>query len=148
MHTNLEQLTEETLRKMGFLSHVSIVPPEDGEIAVVSIETRDGHALIGQGGRNLHALQHVLRLLARTVLLDAPHFVIDVNQYRQDRRTFLQKLALTVAEHVLADTVSVELKPMNSFERRIIHVELADREGISTESVGQGLERRVVVQPK
>jgi len=132
---------------MGFLSRVTISPPEEGEIALVSIETQDGRALIGQSGRNLHALQHVLRLLARNALLDVPQFVIDVNHYRQERRAFLQKLATTVAERVLTDSVSIELKPMNSFERRIIHVELADHDGVSTESVGYGLERRVVVQP-
>lgn len=148
MHANLQQLTEELLRKMGFLVQVQVLPPDDDELVLVSIETRDGYALIGQGGRNLHSLQQILRLLAQGILLDVPHFVIDVNSYRQKRRIFLEKLAETVAERVLSHSVSIELKPMNSFERRVIHVELAEREGIATGSIGQGLERRVVVQPK
>jgi len=74
--------------------------------------------------------------------------VIDVNGYKQQRYQSLNTLANRIAEEVEADGKPFELEPMTAYERRIIHIALADHPGVTTESTGVGESRKVVIIPK
>lgn len=121
-----------------------------GESAIeINIEVADGSDLIGSEGSNLVALQHLIRVIwRRQNRYNTPRFILDVNNYRKERREYLKSLALETADRVSDENRLVVLRPMNAFERRLIHIALAEDPRVLTESLGEDHERRVIVKPK
>ncbi|MCD6402414.1 hypothetical protein J7L36_00985, partial [bacterium] len=72
---------------------------------------------------------------------------LDINKYKKKKTEYLKELANSVADQVALTKKEKVLPPMQAFERRIIHLELADRSDVTTESIGKEPERRVVVKP-
>ena len=127
---------------------VEVKKQQDSPILVVSVNIEeDASRLIGQSGSNLNDLQRILRLLVSKQTPESPLFLLDINGYREKREAFLKELAREIAEQVAKTKKSVMFQPMSSYERRIIHLELAERSNIVTESIGEQPERRVVVRP-
>ena len=89
-------------------------------------------------------LERLLNLVAKRSGC-APIYV-DVNGYRRERENLIVELAKAAARKALASKAEVELPAMNAYERRLIHVELAGRPDILTESVGERGSRRVIVK--
>jgi len=115
----------------------------------INIEVADGSNLIGNEGSNLVALQHLIRVIWRRQNgYHSPRFILDVNNYRKERREYLKSLALETADRVSEENRLVVLRPMNAFERRLIHIALAEDQRVLTESLGEDHERRVIVKPK
>ena len=115
----------------------------------VSIEG-DAGLIIGKSGDSLRALQHLALLMVskKTGIRFAPGgFVFDVNNYQKDRETYLTSLAKNTAADVLQTKDITKLPPMPASERRIIHVVLAEVDGVTTASVGDKETRRVVISP-
>ncbi len=104
--------------------------------------------LIGRRGQTLACLQYIARLIVSHRVKASAFIVIDVNGYKQHRYQSLNKLANRIAEEVEANGKSFELEPMTAYERRIIHIALADHPGVTTESTGAGESRKVVIIPK
>lgn len=82
-----------------------------------------------------------------TSQLNLPHTFIDINNYRKEREMIIAELAKAAARKVVMTKSKVTLPAMNAYERRLIHMELATRPDIATESEGEGVERRVVIKP-
>lgn len=145
------ELTEGLLEKMSLPGKVraKIVDQNNEEIIWVNIENKENpNLLIGQRGSNLNALQHLLRLAVRHKVNQIANFILDVNKYRENRMVYLQKLAQVSAERVAKTKKPLILEAMSAYERRIIHLFLAESEEVSTESEGEQEERRVVIKPK
>ena len=104
--------------------------------------------LIGRRGQTLACLQYILRLIVSHRVKASAFIVIDVNGYKQQRYQSLNTLAKRIAEEVEANGKSFELEPMTAYERRIIHIALADHPTVTTESTGLGESRKVVIIPK
>jgi len=144
----IKKTVEELLKKMGYKEAAVEIKEQDNPRAlIVSIQVEDASQLIGQSGSNLNDLQRILRLLVIRKEAESPLFLVDINGYRAKREQFLKELSQEIAEQVLKTQKSVMLQPMSSYERRIVHVELAEKPGIVTESMGEGPERRVVIRP-
>jgi spoIIIJ-associated protein len=116
---------------------------------VFDVEGDDLGILIGRRGQTLACLQYIVRLIAGKQLREiAPPIVIDVNGYKQRRYQSLRMLAQRIAEEVIANGEPFTLEPMPAYERRIVHLALADNPGVTTESTGLGEDRKVVVIPR
>jgi len=76
------------------------------------------------------------------------NFIVDVNNYKKKKEQYLKDLALDVASRAKSSSEEIELAPMSSYERRIIHLVLAENEEVTTESTGEEPERRVIIKPK
>ena len=118
------------------------------ETLVFNLKTEDSSLLIGQHGANLNALQYMTRILSYKKLLQPAYFVVDVGGYKQEREEFLRELAKAAAERVRDTKESLLLKPMVSYERRVVHAEISKLPDIMTESVGEEPERRILIKPK
>lgn len=103
--------------------------------------------LIGHRGETLRALEYLINQIVKAHDGDAPRVMVDVAGYKEARKASLEELAREVAERVKAAGAEEELKPMNPADRRIVHMALRDIEGITTESRGDGHDRRIVVLP-
>ena len=144
----IKETVEELLKKMGFEgATIEIKKQESPSNLIVSIKIDDASQLIGQSGSNLNDLQKILRLLVVKKDPETPPILLDINGYREKREQFLKELSKEIAEQVIRDKKSVMLQPMSSYERRIVHLELAGRSDIVTESIGEEPERRIVIRP-
>jgi spoIIIJ-associated protein len=104
--------------------------------------------LIGRHGKTLDALQFLVSTVtARTIGYRYP-VVVDVEGYKGRQREKLESIALSAAERAVNQKRNVRLHPMTPFERRIIHITLADDPRVETASEGEGAARRVVVLPR
>jgi len=141
---------EELLLRIGIEADTKATIQEDQgvESILVDIKTPDGNLLIGQRGQSLDALQYLARVMLRKKLGQVINFIVDVNSYKKKKEQYLKDLALDVASKVKSSSEEIELAPMSSYERRIIHLVLAENEEVTTESTGEEPERRVVVKPK
>jgi len=104
--------------------------------------------LIGKGGRTIDALQVVANQMVLSNINNQYRFLIDVNEYKQQKNKRLEKMAKYTAKEVARTGVSVNLDPMNSYNRRIIHSTLSDSKDVKTESEGTEPNRYVVIKPK
>ena len=127
-------------------------PVEGGEeapgVVTMDVTGDDLGILIGRRGQTLAALQYVVRLIVTNQAKAHVPVVIDVEGYKQRRYGALQALAWRMAEQVKDRKRSFALEPMLAYERRIIHLALADDPDVTTESVGEGETRKVVIMPK
>ena len=104
--------------------------------------------LIGRHGQTLSNFQYLVRILVAQKVGEFLPIVVDVNGYRQRRFKTLEVLARRTAEQVRRRRMPYALDPMPAFERRIIHLVLANDPDVATQSVGEGEERKVVIVPK
>ncbi len=134
------------LDNMGISANIDMGDEtEDG--AAISITGDDLGILIGKHGDVLDAVQY-LATLAANKDRDKDDFyriTVDVEGYREKRAESLRALARRIAEKVLRTRRNFTLEPMNPYERRIIHSEIQNIEGVTTYSVGQDAERKIVI---
>jgi spoIIIJ-associated protein len=114
----------------------------------LNIEGDDLGILIGRRGQTLAALEYVAKLIVVRRLKAWLPLTIDVGGYKKHRRDSLQKLALYLAEQVKSRRRAMPLEPMPADERRIIHLTLADHPDVTTQSIGEGENRKVVILPR
>ena len=148
-------ILEELLTRLEVVASVvpQTAPPAEEEeeaapLITLDIEGDDLGILIGRRGQTLASLQYIVRLIVGHQAEDWVPIVIDVEGYKQRRYERLQALAWRLAEQVKVRKVPFTLEPMLAYERRIIHLALADHPDITTESIGEGESRRVVIRLK
>ncbi len=121
----------------------------------ISCDTEGGRFSIfvneGEGFKKLLPLfvtnlDHLVKLMGQKQKGETTVF-IDINNYRKEREGIILEIARGAARKAVATKEEVALPIMNAYERRLIHVELASRPDIKTESVGEGKSRYVVVKP-
>lgn len=91
------------------------------------------------------SMNHVIQMVAKKN--QAKTLFLDINNYRRDRENIITELARAAAKRVAATKEQVSLPAMNSYERRLVHVELAIHPDVTTESVGAGKDRYVIIKP-
>ena len=117
------------------------------EILKIEIHSTEAQTLIGYQGKNLADIQSVLARIIRKKLGQELFIDIDVNGYKSEKEQRFCDLAQDTADEAVSYRREKMLSPMNAFERRIIHTELAKRDDVTTESIGEGEDRRVVIKP-
>jgi spoIIIJ-associated protein len=120
----------------------------DGTELHVSVSGTELGLLVGPGGRTLNAIQDLARVAAQRRLGDhETRLRIDVAGYRERREAALSSFARDVAEQVRTTGTARSLEPMNSADRKVVHDVLNDEPGVSSRSVGEDPERRIIVDP-
>ena len=148
------QMLDQMLALMGIEGDVSIrdaETPGDGlgmAKAVLEIEGDDLGVLIGRRGETLTGLQYVLNLMVSRQLGEGNYFTVDIEGYRRRRERQLRQLAQKMADQVRRTRKTVTLEPMPANERRIIHLTLSEDQYVSTDSVGEGEDRKVSITPR
>jgi Predicted RNA-binding protein len=140
------------LTVMELDAHAELSEPESGtRDRAISVTGENAGILIGHHGDTLDSLQYLVNLAANKREEDDGHgytrITVDVENYRAKREETLRTLARRMASKVLRYGKSVTLEPMNPYERRIIHSEVQNIEGVTTVSIGVENNRRVVISP-
>lgn len=118
----------------------------DGDRAAVSIVGADLSHLVGAEGKVLEALQELTRLAVYRETGERSRLMLDVSNYRADRRKELEEVGRRAVDEVKSSGEPVRLDPMTPFERKVVHDVVAEL-GLTSESEGEEPHRRVVVQP-
>ena len=134
------------LREMGYQAEVEIQVKQD--IPIYRIYSNNDSLLIGKGGKNLEALQIVLRQIVNTETGINYKFFLDVSDYKEKNEHHLESLAKRLAREVATTKIEVKMDSMNSYERRIVHNILTNNKKVYTESVGEEPNRCVVIKPR
>jgi spoIIIJ-associated protein len=126
------------------------VTDEKGEVVSIglNIEGEDLGIIIGRRGQTLVSLQQVVRLIMAHKMQVRVPIILDVENYKQRRCEGLRLLANRLAEQVKVRKAPFSMEPMSAFERRVVHLALADHPDVTTESTGFGESRKVVIIPK
>jgi spoIIIJ-associated protein len=111
----------------------------------LDIKGDDLGILIGRRGQTLASLEYITKLVVVGRLKAWLPLTVDVGGYKQHRRDSLQRLALYLAEQVKSRRLAITMEPMPAGERRIVHLALADDPDVTTQSIGEGENRKVVI---
>ena len=116
----------------------------------VSIETKDAGRLIGARGESLDGLQLLVnQMVARKIGESGfKRVVIDVEGWRKQKEEELAKSAQSWGKQVLESGQPLDLEPQSPWQRRIVHMTISEMKGLSSESVGEGRDRRLTIKPK
>lgn len=139
-------LVEGLLKHMGVRAQVSVRP--GSEPITLDISGRDLGALIGWRGETLRALQAVTNVMVGKHLAEGERIIVDVERYRQRREHTVREIAMRAARQVKMTGDAITLDAMQPFERRAIHLALEGDPDVTSSSIGEEPERRVVVGPR
>ena len=120
----------------------------EGDFLIYQLTGEASERLGGSDGRAIDALQLLANQVAKDLLEDSPRIVIDVAGEMADREASLNRLSERAAGRARETGRSVALDPMNSRDRRIVHMALKEESGLATMSIGEGRYRQVLVVPE
>ncbi|MFA6797187.1 MAG: R3H domain-containing nucleic acid-binding protein [Candidatus Paceibacterota bacterium] len=144
---NIKNLIEELLKSMGIRFDLIEIKEEPITLKkIFVIKSPDSGLLIGDDGENFNALSHLIRRMATKGTEEKADFSIDVNNYRESMVERLKLKAKILANRARDMKADIEMDPMSSYERLIIHGILTDEPNIKTESTGEGINRRIVIK--
>lgn len=138
-----ETFIKKIVEAMGFKDYKLEI---DEEHRHGSVFLYDGEDIVKDNLPTLvESLNHLFQLIAQRHNIEAIY--LDVNNYRKEREKLIIELAKAAARKVVATKKEMTLPAMNSYERRIVHMELVAHPEVKTESEGTGKERSVKIKP-
>lgn len=145
MEAKVSEILENVLSLLALEGSFDVEEKEEG--VFVSIETAEAGKLIGHQGETLAALQYLVNLMISKQMEESKRVIIDVSGWRQSKEEELAHRARAWASQVLESGQAMELDPMPSWQRRIVHLTIEGTPGVKSESVGEGLERHLLISP-
>ena len=144
--TDIATFVQDVVTSMGLTLTAAI--EETPEATRINLEGEDGGVLIRRGGEGLQALQHVVATTFRKQLGDDNRIVIDCNGFRRDKDAELRQMALFVASKARSSGMPQEMGPLNPYERRIVHLAVAQQHDVTSESIGDAFMKTVIISVK
>jgi spoIIIJ-associated protein len=144
--TEITDFVQRVVAAMG----LQLVPniEETREGTRINLEGEDGGVLVRRGGEGLQALQHVVATAFRKQLGDDNRIVIDCNGFRKDKDAELRQMAHFMADKARSSSVPQEMGPLNPYERRIVHLAIAEDPTVTSESIGDAFMKTVIIAAK
>jgi spoIIIJ-associated protein len=118
---------------------------ETPEATRINLDGDDGGVFIRRSGEGLQALQHIVATAFRKQLGDDNRIVIDCNGFRRDKDKELRQMAIFMADKARSSGAPQEMGPMNPYERRIVHLAIAEDPTVSSESIGDAFMKTVII---
>jgi spoIIIJ-associated protein len=144
--TDIAAFVQNVVTAMGLALTATV--EETAEATRINLEGEDGGVLIRRGGEGLQALQHVVATTFRKQLGDDNRIVIDCNGFRRDKDAELRQMALFIAGKARSTGVPQEMGPLNPYERRIVHLAVAQESDVTSESIGDAFMKTVIISVK
>lgn len=148
----LKEVTLAILEKVQITAEVLVTQKESGEekeqgkYYQVDISTPDSGLLIGYHGETLNSLQLILGVIIYNKVGEWQRIVVDIGDYRKAREQSIKEMVERIAEEVVQSGTPVTLPLTTSYERRIVHLMLTDNVKVTSESSGEGKERRLTIK--
>ncbi len=156
----IQNLIKELLQKTNIVFNEIVVDPsvfgDDSKITFFTVDVKEPHLFLSRDGEALHALNHLVRRMiepkgstpedSKQENEQTQSFLIDINGFHKKRIDTIKNIVHMMAERARYFKSSVEVEPMSAFDRRIVHEFLSLATDLTTESVGVGPQRRVVIK--
>ena len=141
--TQIAGFVQDVVNAMGMTLTPQVEETPDG--TRINLEGEDGGVLVRNSGEGLQALQHLVATAFRKQLGDDNRIVIDCNGFRRDKDAELQQMARFIAEKARSTGISQEMGPLNPYERRIVHLAIAEDPSVTSESIGDAFMKTVII---
>ena len=143
----VERESRDFFSKVGIQGDVRVSYSEEEGLRI-TVTSPEPQMYIGEKGQTLFEIQHILRLVLKKHLSSLVRVNLDINDYRKNKESYIREMAREMADEVALMKGEKELAPMPAAERRIVHMEVAERTDVVSDSVGEGVDRRVVIKTK
>lgn len=145
---DIKEYIKSYLVKIGELMEIEIHTEfcEDGDVLNVGIVTNNSSILIGKEGKNVDALQNLLRQSLRNQVGFPIKMNLDVSNYKLKKQKRLEREIKNIAREIIRTKIDVKLDPMNAFDRRVVHSVISEYPHLKTQSVGETPNRYVIIQ--
>ena len=145
----LQEATDKLLSLMATKAVATVEYDKENEAYVVGIDAGDETGLlIGKKGETLSSIQTVLGILFKQKTGEWNRVVVNVGDYREKEEDYLKNLAASTAQRARETGEPQNLYNLKPWQRRIIHLALSEEKDLSTESMGEGEERYLIIKPK
>jgi spoIIIJ-associated protein len=142
----ITEFLQNVVGAMGLALTPTVEDTPDG--TRINLEGEDGGVLVRRDGEGLQALQHLAATAFRRQLGENGRIVIDCNGFRKDKDAELRQMALHLAGKARSTGVSQEMGPLNPYERRIVHLAIAEDLTATSESIGDAFMKTVIISTK
>ena len=142
----IKETINEIIKKMNAEANLEVRRREEN--ISITIFSDNNAILIGKNGKNVSALQLLIRQIVNSKLNKPLPIIIDVGNYKEKRAKNIEYLAKKLAREAYKTKTEITMDSMNSYERRIVHSVLADDKYVYTESTGEEPNRKVVIKLK
>ncbi|NOT26257.1 MAG: hypothetical protein HOP16_09155 [Acidobacteria bacterium] len=144
--TEITEFLQDVVQAMGLDLTPSIEETDDA--TRINLVGEDGGVLVRRGGEGLQALQHLAATAFRRQLGDDNRIVIDCNGFRKDKDAELKQMALHLVSKARSSGMPREMGPLNPYERRIVHLAIAEDPGATSESIGDAFMKTVIISTR
>lgn len=138
---------EALFSKLGVQAKVEASESEDG-IELLIDAGEDNAILIGKHGNTLSSLESIIALIVAKKTGEYKRVLIEIGGYREEREKYLTDLALRLKEDVIASGYEKSVRGLKPWERRLIHMTLAEDSDVTTESTGEDRDRVLIIKKK
>ncbi len=143
----IEEIVKEFFEKTGFEPEIS-VKHGTGLTICVDLQIEEPQILIGENGSTLVDIQRLINAMLKRIIKEPFYIDLDIQGYKKKKNEYLRDLAQSEADQVVLTKKEKTLIPMLAYERRIVHLELAERKDVISESIGSEPERSVKIRIK
>jgi spoIIIJ-associated protein len=139
----ITEFLERVINALGITASVTTDETADGPR--LNLTGDDAELLVRHRGEPLKALQHIVDMSFGRALPDEKRVFVDALEYRKGKDIELRQMAKFLAEKARQSGLDQQLGPLNPYERRIVHMAVAEVPGVTTESVGDAFSKTVLI---
>ena len=143
LNRQIAEFVQTVITAMGVALTTSVEETPEG--TRINLEGEDGGVLVRRGGDGLQALQHLVATAFRRQLGDDNRVIVDCNGFRREKDLELKQMARYMAEKARSSGMPQEMGPLNPYERRIVHLAIAEEPGATSESIGDAFMKTVII---
>jgi spoIIIJ-associated protein len=143
---DITKFVQDVVTAMG--AELTTTVEDTPEATRINLDGEDGGILVRRGGEGLQALQHLVATAFRRQLGDDNRIVVDCNNYRREKDAELKQMARFVADKAKSSGVPQEMGPLNPYERRIVHLAIAEDPSVTSESIGDAFMKTVIISSR
>ncbi len=143
---NIKRTVREFFEKTTIPVEIEFLSQQEDTIPI-RLKAEEPQILIGERGQTLAEIQHLLKAILKRKIEGPIYIDLDINNYKQKKIEYLKEVARSTADEAVFTKREKILNSMPAYERRIIHMELAERTDVSSESIGEEPDRKVVIRP-
>jgi spoIIIJ-associated protein len=141
--TEITDFVRRVVEAMGLTLTTAIEETPEG--TRIDLQGEDGGVLVRRSGEGLQALQHIVATTFRRQLGDDNRILIDCNGFRKEKDLELRQMARYHAEKAKTTGMPQEMGPLNPYERRIVHLAIAEDPTVTSESIGDAFMKTVII---
>jgi len=146
LNQDILTFVKDTTGAMGLALQATVTETADGPR--IDLDGEDGEMLLRRKGEALQALQHVVTMAFRHRLAEGRRIVVDCQGFRHDKDVELRQMAKFLAERARTTGFEQQLGPLNPYERRLVHMAVAEEPNVDSHSVGDAFIKVVIISPR